>query len=98
EALQAIMEKMPTRWEPVLAIVQARDAQELHDYWQKISAHWLELQRSGKIKGFSTPAALCLSPMWMEKNREAIQRVNLTAARKSFDESLAAEGFARDSF
>src|SRR5205823_10602045 len=59
EALQAIMEKMPTRWEPVLAIVQARDAQELHDDWQKISAHWAELEKAGKLKGFSTPAALC---------------------------------------
>src|SRR5213079_169787 len=69
-ALQAIMAEMPTRWEPVLAIVHARDAQELHDEWQKITAHWTELQQAGKIKGFSTPAALCLSPVWMEKNRE----------------------------
>src|ERR1700693_6481511 len=43
QALQAIMQEMPTRWEPVLAIVRARDAQELHDNWQKISAHWSEL-------------------------------------------------------
>src|ERR1041384_6027721 len=68
QALQAIMDKMPTRWEPVSAIVRARDAQELHDDWQKISARWSELQKAGKIKGFTTPAALCLSPIWMEKN------------------------------
>src|SRR5260370_35876009 len=65
-ALQQIMDKMPTRWEPVLAIVHGRDAQELHDEWQKISAHWASLQEPGKIKGFSTPAALCLSPMRMD--------------------------------
>jgi predicted RND superfamily exporter protein len=53
EALQAIMAKMPTRWEPVLAIVRARDAQELHDDWQRITAHWTELQAAGKIKAFS---------------------------------------------
>src|SRR5256885_9012575 len=76
QALAAIMEKMPTRWEPVLAIVRADNAQALHDAWQKISAHWAELQRAGKIKGFSTPAALCLSPAWMEKNRESIRNVN----------------------
>src|ERR1700730_2003867 len=29
-ALAAIMHRMPVRWEPVLAIVHARDAQELH--------------------------------------------------------------------
>src|SRR5256885_1158286 len=91
QALQAIMDKMPTRWEPVLAIVHARDAQELHDYWQKISAHWLELQRSGKIKGFSTPAALCLSPVWMEKNRERLGKVNFVSARQTLDEALTGE-------
>jgi predicted RND superfamily exporter protein len=98
QALQAIMEKMPTRWEPVLAIVHARDAQELHDDWQKISAHWADLQKAGQIKGFSTPAALCLSPTWMEKNRESLQKVDLPAARKTLDETLVAEGFTRDAF
>src|SRR5216110_1304372 len=91
-ALRAIMAKMPTRWEPVLAIVHARDAQELHDDWQRITAHWSELQQAGKIKGFSTPAALCLSPMWMEKYREHLQAVNLPAALQTLDETLRAEG------
>src|SRR5213082_127229 len=36
-ALQAIMHKMPMRWEPVLAIVQASNPQELHDDWQEIA-------------------------------------------------------------
>src|SRR5438128_11757415 len=62
-ALEEIMHKMPTRWEPVLAIVRAHAAQELHDEWQKISAHWAALQEAGKIKSISTPAALCLSPI-----------------------------------
>src|SRR6059058_554294 len=98
EALQAIMAKMPTRWEPVLAIVHARAAQELHDDWQRITAHWTELQQAGKIKGFSTPAALCLSPIWMEKNRERLRTVNLPAALQTLDQTLSAEGFSRDSF
>ncbi|HWY51639.1 MAG TPA: MMPL family transporter [Chthoniobacterales bacterium] len=98
QALQAIMEKMPTRWEPVLGIVRARDAQELHDDWQKLSAHWADLQKAGKIKGFSTPAALCLCPAWIEKNRESLRTVNLPAARQTLEETLAAEGFTTDSF
>src|SRR6184192_2395006 len=97
-ALQAIMEKMPARWEPVLAIMYTGDAQELHDNWQKISAHWAALQKAGKIKGFSTPAALCLSPMWMEKNRERLRGVNLPTARQTLEETLSAEGFSPDSF
>src|SRR5260370_27016550 len=69
-ALQAIMEKMPARWEPVLAIVQAGDAEELHDDLQKISAHLGGLREAGKIKGFSTAAPLCLFRIWVGKNRE----------------------------
>lgn len=98
QALKAIMEKMPTRWEPVLAIVHARNPQELHDEWQKISAHWAALQRAGKIKGFSTPAALCLSPIWMEKNREHLGTANLPTVRQTLEETLSTEGFSPDSF
>ncbi len=98
QALQAIMAKMPTRWEPVLAIVRARDAQELHDDWQKISAHWSELQKAGKLKGFSTPAALCLSPNWMEENRQSLGKVDLQTARQTLEQTLDTEGFTRDAF
>jgi predicted RND superfamily exporter protein len=98
QALHAIMQKMPTRWEPVLAIVRARDAQGLHDDWQRIAEHWSELQRAGKLKGFSTPAALCLSPAWMEKNRETLGKVDFQRARQALEQTLDAEGFTRDSF
>src|SRR5690242_18055439 len=63
-ALEEIMHNMPVRWEPVLGIVRGTNPQHLHDDWQKISAHWRELQAAGEIKGFSTPAALCVSPDW----------------------------------
>ena len=89
---------MPVRWEPVLAIVRAANPQELHDYWQKIVAHWRELQAAGKIKGFSTPAALCLSPDWMETNRRQLSTINFQAARETLKQTLDAEGFSRDSF
>src|SRR5438093_3384779 len=98
QALEKIMHTMPVRWEPVLAIVRAENPQELHDYWQKIVAHWRELQAAGKIKGFSTPAALCLSPDWMETNRRQLGAINFSAARETLDQTLDAEGFSRDSF
>jgi hypothetical protein len=97
-ALEEIMHKMPVRWEPVLAIVRATNQQELHDYWQKISAHWRQLQAAGKIKGFSTPAALCISPNWMQANRQQLSTTNLQAARETLEQTLDAEGFSRDSF
>ena len=46
-----------------------RNEQQLHDYWQKVAAHWNELQEAGKIKSFSTPAALALSPQRIANNR-----------------------------
>ena len=97
-ALEEIMHKMPVRWEPVLAIVRATNQQELHDEWQEISAHWRQLQAAGKIKGFSTPAALCISPNWMQANRQQLSTINLQAARETLEQTLDAEGFSRDSF
>jgi predicted RND superfamily exporter protein len=97
-ALAAIMEKMPTRWEPVLAIVHASNPQELHDDWQRIAAHWADLQRDGQIKSFSTPAALAFSPAWTEQNRERLKQVDFAAGREALEQAIDAEGFNRDSF
>src|SRR5438067_10518252 len=81
-ALDEIMHKMPVRWEPVLAIVHEANPQKLHDYWQKISAHWRQLRAAGKIKSFSTPAALCPSPNWMQTNRQRLGTINFQGARE----------------
>src|SRR5437762_194731 len=97
-ALEEIMQKMPVRWEPVLAIIRATNSQELHDDWQKIFAHWRQLQGTGKIKSFSTPAALCSSPTWMQTNRQQLSTINFQAARETLEQTLDAEGFSRDSF
>jgi len=98
QALDTIMNKMPIRWEPVLAIVRATNPQELHDYWQKLSAHWRELREAGRIKGFSTPAALCPSPIWMEQNRNRLRAVNFQAARDTLSQTLESEGFSVEAF
>jgi uncharacterized protein len=98
QALAAIMNNMPVRWEPVLAIVRAPDAQRLHDDWKKIAAHWSELQAAGKIKGFSTPAALTLSPGSIRQNRERLRAIDFQSVRRTLEETLATEGFSSDSF
>lgn len=98
QALESIMRNMPARWEPVLAIVRARDAQELHEDWQKIAAHWNELQTAGKIKAFSTPVALALSPVRMQGNRETLRAFDFDGTRRALEETLDREGFSRDSF
>lgn len=97
-ALRTIMEKMPTRWEPVIGMIKAENAQQLHDYWQKVEQRWAALQESGKIKGFSTPAALALAPQRLEANRQKLLAVNFPAARDALENALTAEGFSRETF
>jgi predicted RND superfamily exporter protein len=98
QALDTIMQKMPVRWEPVLAIVRGADPQQLHDYWQKISTHWRELQAAGDIKGFSAPAALCPSPVWTERNREHLRAIDFQSAHETLSQTLEAEGFSVEAF
>ena len=97
-ALKTIMAKMPTRWEPVLGIVHAPNEEQLHADWQKIEAHWRELKQAGKIKDFSTPAALALSPRMMEQNRQRLSAVDFAAARRALEEAIVREGFRRETF
>ena len=97
-ALQEIMRRMPVRWEPVLAIVHATNPQELHDDWQRLAAHWMDLQGAGEIKSFSTPTALCPSPNWMQRNREQLGAINFQATRETLVQTLDAEGFSPEAF
>src|SRR3954454_24382537 len=97
-ALKTIMEKMPTRWEPVIGMVKAENAQALHDYWQKVEPRWRELQNAGKIKNFSTPAALALSPRRLVVNREKLRALDFGGARQALEAALTSEGFSRETF
>ena len=84
-ALNTIMTKMPTRWEPVIGIVRAPNEEQLHADWQKVETHWRDLQKSGAIKGFSTPAALALSPSLMEANRRRLGAIDFAATRQALE-------------
>ena len=97
-ALATIMSKMPTRWEPVLGIVRARDQQQLHDYWQAVEARWTKVKNSGAIKSFSTPAALALSPRRTQINRAKLSAIDFGAARRSLESAIVADGWTRDTF
>lgn len=97
-ALHTIMEKMPTRWEPAIGIVRARNAQQLHDDWQKIANHWEALQAAGKIRNFATPAALTLSPAQLEANRAKLRTVDFAAAREALASAVGQEGFNPETF
>ena len=57
-ALKTIMEKMPSRWEPVIGMVKAANAQQLHDYWQKVAAHWDSCRLRARSRAFPLPLLL----------------------------------------
>ena len=97
-ALSLIMQKMPVRWEPVLGIVRASNEQLLHDSWKAISQHWAELQHAAKIKSFSTPNALALSPREMERNRQKLASINFDAARAALENALTQNRFNPGAF
>jgi uncharacterized protein len=97
-ALSLIMQKMPVRWEPVLGIVRASNEQQLHDSWKAISQHWAELQHAAKIKSFSTPNALALSPREMERNRQKLASINFDAARTALENALTQNRFNPGAF
>lgn len=97
-ALHTIMAKMPTRWEPAIAIIQSANAQQLHDYWQQVATHWGKLQQQGQIKSFSTPAALAFSPEQIASNRQKLRNVDFAGARQALEGSVVTEGFSRETF
>ena len=97
-ALQTIMGKMPTRWEPVIGIVRAPNEEQLHTAWQKVETAWRELQKAGAIRDFSTPAALALSPKLMEENRRRLRTIDFAATRQALETAITQEGFSRETF
>ncbi|MFL6583269.1 MAG: MMPL family transporter [Chthoniobacterales bacterium] len=97
-ALKAIMQKMPTRWEPVIGMIKGQNEQQLHDYWQRVAAHWADVQRAGQIKSFSTPAALAMSPRRELENRRKLGTLSVPALRDALESAIAEEGFSRDTF
>ena len=97
-ALAVIMAKMPVRWEPVLGIVRAPNEEQLHEDWRKIEAHWRNLEQTGAIRSFSTPAALALSPQLMEQNRQRLGAVDFAETRRALEEAITGEGFSRETF
>ncbi|MBA2622204.1 MAG: MMPL family transporter [Chthoniobacterales bacterium] len=97
-ALHKIMDKMPARWEPAIGMVQAANAQQLHDSWQMVAAHWEGLQAAGRIKSFSTPAALALSPERLTTNRAKLSSVDFAATRRALEAAIVTEGFSAETF
>ena len=98
-ALRTISSKM-TRGgvEPVIVIVDAKNAQGFHDRWGLLQARWSEALANGKIKSIATPAPFAVSPDLIAENTRALLGVNIPAARDALSKIIDQEGFSADSF
>ena len=92
-ALHRIQESFPAAKEPLLVLVDAKDADSCHDAWSKIQKQWSALIAAGKIKSFLSPAPFVLAPETCRENLKQLARVDLAAARDSYSKALVAEGF-----
>lgn len=98
-ALRKIQEKMsPTGDEPVLAIIDAPNAEEFSRRWTAADLHWRKLVAEGKIKSASAPSAFVLSPARLQENALKIANLDFPAIRLALSAALDKEGFSKDAF
>lgn len=97
-ALRMIQEKMPVAAEPLILLVEARDAEEFHTRWARLQAAFDDLVARGRIKASASPAAFAVSPKQIESNAAKLAALDLPAARAALTETLSREGMSADSF
>jgi uncharacterized protein len=97
-ALQVLSEQMRQESDPVTILVKARDAQEFHDRWERLSKRLEQAQKDGDLKSVSTPVALAFSPVRIKENREVLKSMDFDMVEQEVRESLERNGFEVDSF
>ncbi|HSZ76189.1 MAG TPA: MMPL family transporter [Chthoniobacterales bacterium] len=97
-ALQVLSDQMKQQSDPVTILVKAKDQEDFHDRWERLSNKLEEAQKAGQLKSVSTPVALALSPGRIKENREALKRLDFEKIKILVRESLQRNGFELDSF
>ena len=97
-ALQVLSDQMKQESDPVTILVNAKDQEEFHGRWEKLSQRLEEAQKAGQLKSVSLPVALALSPARIKENREALEKLDFTKIKAVVRESLDRNGFELDSF
>ncbi len=97
-ALQVLSTEMRQESDPVTILVDAKDQQEFHDRWERLSQRLEEALKAGQLKSVSTPVALALSPARVKENREALKKLDFDKITAVVRESLERNGFELDSF
>jgi len=97
-ALQVLSTQMRQESDPVTILVNAKDQEEFHDRWERLSQRLEEDLKAGQLKSVSTPVALALSPARIKENREALKKLDFDKIKGVVRESLERNGFELDSF
>jgi uncharacterized protein len=97
-ALQVLSDKMRQESDPVTILVNAKDQEEFHDRWERLSQRLEEAQKKGELKSVSTPVALALSPARIAENRASLKKLDFEKLKGVVRESLERNGFEVDSF
>src|ERR1700730_7434157 len=97
-ALQVLSTEMRQESDPVTILVNAKDQEEFHDRWQRLSQGLEEALKAGELKSVSPPVALALSPARIKENREALKKLDFDKIKGVVRESLERNGFELDSF
>src|SRR3984893_786132 len=97
-ALQVLSDKMRQESDPVTILVNAKDQEEFHDRWERLSQRLEEALKAGELKSVSTPVALALSPTRIKENREALKKLDFDKIKVVLHESRERNGFQWDSF
>src|SRR3984893_17763266 len=97
-ALQVLADKMKQESDPVTILVNAKDQQEFHDRWKRLSDRLQQAQKDGLLKYVSTPVALVLSPETVRENRAYLKQIDLSRVAAAVRESLDKNGFEVESF
>src|SRR6202521_3565560 len=92
-ALQVLSTEMRQESDPVTILVNAKDQEEFHDRWQRLSQRLEEALKAGELKSVSTPVALALSPVRVKENREALKKVDFDKIKTVVRETLDRNGF-----
>ncbi len=97
-ALRAIQSRLAAAAEPVLVIVETKDAQDFHRSWSHLQSAWNALVEQGRIKSATSPAAFALSPERVKGNAAKLASMRFPELRAALAATLDREGMPADSF
>ena len=97
-ALRIIGERLKQESDPVTILIDAKDPQEFHDRWERLTERLNQAQKDGVLKYVSTPLSLALSPRRFTENRDFLRTIDFARIESAFTASLQRNGFDLDAF